>query len=122
MADTALAIALVMLSGCASMRPNADEWTDQERVAFGLSTTAHLADMGTTMAALDGGRCSEANPIYGSNPSDETLIAVKALAIGLEYAYYNSPASSGPNSHWIGYVTAALIGSAVVWNLNQDCY
>jgi len=115
------AVALLALCGC-SLAPNRDEWTDQERVAFGLSTTAHIADLGTTMSALDGGRCSEANPLLGGAPSDATLIAVKALAIGLEYAYYNSPASRGEHSHWLGYVSAAVVGSIVVWNLNQDCY
>lgn len=113
-------IALV-LGGC-SLAPNRDEWTDQERLAFGLSTTAHLADLGTTIAALDSRHCKEINPLFGSNPNNGTLIAVKALAIGFEYAYYNSPASRGKRSHWFGYISAVIVGSAAVWNSSQDCY
>lgn len=117
-----LAVVLVILSGCASLRPNPDEWTDKERLAFSLSTAAHLADLGTTMAALDSGRCTELNPLLGSNPSNGSLIAVKALAIGLEYAFYNSEASRGPHSHWLGFVTATIIGGVTIHNLQQSCY
>lgn len=113
----ALALAL---TGCAALRPNPDEWTDQERIAFGLNIAAHTADAATTIDGL-GGNCVELNPLLGSNPSAGSVIAIKALVLGLQYAIYNS-AGMGENTHVYGYIAAALVGGVAVWNSQQDCY
>ncbi len=114
-----LAIALA-LTGCASLRPNAGEWTDQERIAFGLNIAAHTADAATTIDGL-GGSCVELNPLLGSNPSAGSVIVMKALVLGLQYAIYNSP-DMGENTHVYGYIAAAITGGAAIWNSQQDCY
>ena len=116
----ALAIALVMLTGCASMRPNPDEWTDKERLAFGLSIAAHTLDAGTTIAA-DWDRCGEMNPILGSEPSDASIIAFKLAAIGFEYWLYNSPNPTWATHHY-GFTSAIVIGAVGIHNSQQDCF
>lgn len=113
------AIALA-LTGCASLRPNAGEWTDHERYAFALSIAAHAADIATTQSALDRG-CVEGNPLYGPSPDIGSVIAVKALVLGLQYAIYNSP-NMGENTHVYGYIAAAITGGVAIWNSRQDCY
>lgn len=115
----ALAIALVMLTGCASMRPNPDEWTDKERLAFGLSIAAHAADAVTTARGLEGG-CVELNPLLGSAPSISSIIAVKIVVLGLQYVIFNTP-GMGDNTHVYGYIAAGLVGGAAAWNSQQDC-
>ena len=112
----ALALAL---TGCASLRPNADEWTDHERYSFGLAIAAHAADAATTVHALNG-NCVELNPIFGSHPSAGSVIAIKALVLGLQYAIYNAP-GMGDNTHVYGYIATAIAGGAAVWNSQQDC-
>ena len=116
LATLALALAL---TGCASLRPDADEWTDLERYSFGLSIAAHAADAETTINGLSG-NCVELNPIFGSHPSAGSVIAAKALVLGLQYAIYNSP-NMGDNTHVYGYIAAAIAGGAAVWNSQQDC-
>ena len=116
LATLALALAL---TGCASLRPDADEWTDLERYSFGLSIAAHAADAATTIDALNG-NCVELNPLLGSHPSAGSLIAIKMLALGLQYVVYNSP-GIGDNTHVYGYIAAAIAGGSALWNLQQDC-
>ena len=115
-----LAVALLMLTGCANLQPNPDEWTDHERISFGLAVAAHAADAATTAQGLRGG-CVELNPLLGSNPDIGAIIAVKALSLGILYAVYNSR-GWGDNTHVYGYIASALVGGAAVWNSQQDCY
>lgn len=118
MIRASLSLALA-LTGCASLRPDADEWTDHERYSFGLAIAAHAADAATTVNALNG-NCVELNPLFGSHPSAGSVIAVKALVLGLQYAIYNTP-GMGDNTHVYGYIAAAITGGAAVWNSQQDC-
>ncbi len=117
----ALAIALVMLSGCASMRPNADEWTDKERLAFGLSIAAHTLDAGTTIAA-DWDRCGEMNPILGSEPSDASIVAFKFAVLGFGYWLHNSPKIDDVAATRYSFASAVIIGAIGVRNSQQDCF
>lgn len=111
---------LAGLSGCASLQPNPDEWTDQERIAFGLNIVVHTADAVTTSQGIDRG-CVEANPILGSNPNMGSVIAIKALVLGIQYAVYNSP-NMGDNTHVFGYISAAIVGGIAIHNSQIDCY
>ena len=86
----ALAIALTLMTGCATLQPNPDEWTDHERISFGLAVAAHAADAATTARGLRGG-CVELNPLLGSSPDIGAVIAIKAISLGIMYAIYNTP-------------------------------
>lgn len=115
-----LALALTMgLTSCATLAPNADEWTDHERISFGLTAAAHVADTVTTLDGLDRG-CTELNPLLGSHPNAGSIIALKALALGVQYAIYNSP-NMGDDTHVYGYIVAAFTGGVATWNAQQDC-
>lgn len=107
------------LTGCASLRPNADEWTDQERIAFGASIVGHSVDLASSIQSDE--RCVEANPLLGSSPSNGTLIGVKVLALTLEYLLYNSP-GMGEHTHWFGYASGAIHLGVGVSNYRNDCY
>lgn len=114
----ALLLALC-LTGCATLAPNADEWTQQERVAFGASLAGHGVDLASSMQSDE--RCIEQHLILGDNPSNGALIGIKALAIAAEYLIYNAP-GLGPNTHWFGYVSGAIHFSVGVSNYGNDCY
>lgn len=107
------------LGGCASLRPNADEWTTQERIAFAASIAGHGVDLASSLQSDD--RCVERHAFLGDNPSDGSLIAIKALAIGLEYAIYNTP-GLGENTHWYGYISSVIHIGVGVSNYGNDCY
>lgn len=96
------------------------EWTKNERIAFTLSTAAHLLDLGSSLASDE--RCVERNPILGENPSDAALIGVKVLAIGFEYWLYSSPRFSHSNAHWYGYASAIIHAHVAIGNLRNNCY
>lgn len=95
------------------------EWTRQEKIAFTLSTLAHLADLGTSLASDE--RCVESTPLLGKNPSDGLLIAVKLVAIGFEYWLYNSPRFHR-STHFYGYTAALFHGITAYQNSRNDCY
>ena len=95
------------------------EWTRQEKIAFTLSTVAHLADLGTSLASDE--RCVESTPLLGKNPSDGKLIAVKLIAIGFEYWLYNSPRFSN-GTQFYGYTAALFHGITAYQNSRNDCY
>lgn len=116
-----LTIVLVILSGCASMRPNPDEWTDRERLAYGLSVAAHAADAGTTIAA-DWDKCSERNPILGSQPSDASIVAFKFAVLGFGYWLHNSPKIDDVAAARYSFASAVIIGAIGIRNSRQDCY
>lgn len=114
-----VAVLALALTGCASLRPNAEEWTDKERVAFAWSIAGHSVDLASSIQSDE--RCVERNPILGSSPSNGALIAVKALALGIEYAIYNTP-NMGEHTHWFGYISGAIHLGAGVSNYQNDCY
>lgn len=116
-----LLVLVFALTGCASMQPTPDEWTGNERLAFGLSVAAHSLDAGTTMAA-DWDRCSEANPIIGSEPSDAAIIALKFAAVGFGYWLHNSPKIDDVAAARYSFASAVIIGAIGIRNSRQDCY
>ena len=70
-------IVILLLSGCASVRP----WTTEEKLMLGASCIATFADGYTTIKGLHDG-CSETNPITGKNPSDGVVISFMAITQG----------------------------------------
>ena len=116
LATLALALAL---TGCASLRPNADEWTDLERAAFAASIVGHGVDLASSLQSDE--RCVEKHVFLGDNPSNGALIGIKALALGIEYAIYNTP-GLGENTHWFGFASGAIHFGVGVSNYGNDCY
>lgn len=78
-------------------------WSDEDRrarrTAQTLEYTFHalnLADGLLTARCLDRGRCREANPLLGRNPSPFRLVGVKLLMSGLHYAGYRQLIDRNP--------------------------
>ena len=109
----------ICLTGCASLAPNPDEWTYKERAAFAFSAIGHGVDLASSLQSNS--NCIETNLILGEYPSDGAAIAVKALALGIEYAIYNSP-GMGDKTHWFGFVSGAIHLGAGISNYQNDCY
>lgn len=117
---TAILLLSVALSGCASLAPNPDEWTTLERSAFAYSATGHGVDFASS--AMSDERCVEQNLVLGDSPSNAALFAVKALALGIEYAVYNSPNIDSENTHWLGFTSGTIHLGFGISNFQNDCY
>lgn len=113
-------IATLSMTGCATttgfstgsdLKPGSgSKW---EAVAFG----AALMDVGSTGGALEKG-FQEANPIYGSSPSSEEMLAVN---LGLHAGLSALTRSMDPESRRKTWRTIALIRLlAAGWNLSQN--
>lgn len=102
---------------------SADSWTGWNRFWFGAAVGGQLADTVSTARALDRG-CKEANPLFGSDPSTGTIVAVKIGVLGLAYMateYWLPEGSRQSARNWV-YGTLGLTGFAAgVWNSAQDC-
>ena len=102
---------------------SADSWTGWNKFWFGAAVGGQLADTVSTARALDRG-CREANPLFGSDPSTGTIVAVKLGVLVLAYATteYWVPAESRQSArNWV-YGALGLTGFAAgVWNSAQDC-
>lgn len=66
------------LGGCST-------WGPKEQRAFAFSAVCHTVDLVQTDWALEHGY-RELNPILGSHPSDNKLVAHKAAVMGLTWA------------------------------------
>lgn len=100
-------------------------WTTWNKFWFGMAIGGQAADVATTLHAIDGPYCSEANPLLGSDPDDAVLIGVKVLVLGLSYAVieYWLPAEQRQKSRNIVYGTLGTLGfGAATWNATRDCY
>lgn len=62
-----LLIFILLLTGCASVRP----WTTEEKVSLGASCLMMAVDIYTTM---EDGEINEVNPLIGRHPSDAKFI------------------------------------------------
>jgi len=100
-----------------------DSWTGWNKFWFGAAVGGQLADTASTASALDRG-CKEANPLFGSDPSTGTIVAVKLGVLVLAYATteYWTPAESRQSArNWV-YGALGLTGFAAAgWNSAQDC-
>lgn len=91
-------------------------WTDKEKLAWGASATAHIADLVTS---LNSPNCVETNPLLGDNPSNGSLIAVKAGAIAFEYWLQ----SQDYEHSWVFSAASTVIhGYFAATNMQNDCY
>ena len=68
-----------------------NEWTNLEKAEFAAYTSLSIIDYNQTEWALDQNRkqdkyqYTELNPLLGSNPSDEKLMAATALQVAFYY-------------------------------------
>ena len=68
-----------------------NEWTNLEKAEFATYTSLSIIDYNQTEWALDQNRkqdkyrYTELNPLLGSNPSDEKLMAATALQVAFYY-------------------------------------
>ena len=98
-------------------------WTGWNKFWLSAAVGGQVADTVSTVKALDRG-CEEANPLFGSDPSTGTIVAVKAGALGLAYLateYWLPEESRQSGRNWV-YGALGLTGFAAgVWNSAQDC-
>lgn len=100
-------------------------WTGWNKFWFTSAIGGQAADAITTVNALDGGKCSEGNPILGSNPSTGAVVLLKTGIFGLsyyitEYLYKDKPSQVQARNWIYGVLTVTGFGAAA-WNTSQDC-
>lgn len=79
-------LSCVMLTGCASITPMLKNWHPANRALLDANNTCVLIDYLQTESALDQPKkFREANPLFGSNPSDEKLATITAVRLGMNY-------------------------------------
>ena len=98
-------LAVVALTGCS---------TDQWRVGF---HAANAADAYTTVDGLNRG-CVEASPLTGSNPSNQTVVAI-ALAQSVLAELVCRHAGDSEKVCWQVFTGIKLAAGA--WNAAQSC-
>ena len=94
-------------------------WTQKEKWAWTASTVAHIADLTTTVHALNSPTCTETNPLLGSNPSVASVVALKAAIISAEYWLQ---AQDYKDTWLYSAVSAAVVGAVAIRNTRLDCY
>lgn len=104
----ALTLMTALLSGCATASSN---W---ETAAMG----AALADIASTGAALEDGGFEEANPIYGSNPSAEKMLALNLGVYGGIWALTRNMDEVEKQKMWRAVTILRLVVAG--WNLSQN--
>lgn len=91
----------------------------------GSALIGQTGDTVSTINALDSGKCSEGNPLMGSNPSTGAIVAFKLLVGGTviwiaEYALKRHPKQQFYRNWLYGTLAVAGVG-ATVWNSSLDC-
>ena len=100
-------------------------WTWWNRFWLGGAVAGQIADGATTIEGLDAGKCHEANPFFGDDPSGGLIIGAKLAVVGAgvwitEYWLDDHPRQR-QYRNWI-YGTMAVTGMAAgMWNAGQDC-
>ena len=115
----------IKLDPTVSYHYKGNSWTGWNKFWFASAIAGSTADALTTINALDDGKCSEGNPLLGSNPSSGAVILFKAGAVGLsywitEYAMKDSPSQVQARNWLYGILTVTGFGAAA-WNSAQDC-
>jgi hypothetical protein len=105
---TALIIALMLLSGCATASSN---W---ETAAVG----AALADIASTGGALSKEGFREANPVYGSQPSAGKMLALNAGVYAGVWALTREINPVERQKVWRAVTILRLLVTG--WNLSQN--
>lgn len=74
-------------------------------------------DAAETIYALESGKASEANPLFGKHPSAAKVIIVKALVGGVHYALVDRMANKNPKGALrVAQVSVMLQGTVVGLN------
>lgn len=109
---TAILLAALLLTGCSA-------WQPRDQRAFAFAAACHAVDLMQTDWALEqGGRFKEGNPLLGDNPSDNELMAVKALALGA--TWWLAEFSVAPEARWKAILFSTIpCLAAVAWNYEQ---
>jgi hypothetical protein len=98
-------------------------WTGWNKFWLGAAIGGQVADTVSTVKALDRG-CEEANPLFGSDPSTGTIVAIKVGVLVLAYMateYWLPEDSRQSSRNWI-YGALGVTGLAAgAWNSAQDC-
>ena len=102
-------------------------WTNWNKFWFASMLGGQIADVVSTNNAVNRG-CSEANPIYGSDPNIATMVIIKTVVIGgfyyltEHYWVFESEEDQQNTRNWL-YGLFAISGSgAALWNSNVDCH
>lgn len=103
----ALTLMMALLSGCATASSN---W---ETAAMG----AALADIASTGGALERDGFKEANPIYGSNPSSEKMVALNLGVYGGIWALTRNMDEVEKQKIWRAVTILRLVVAG--WNMSQ---
>ena len=101
---------IIMCLFLASCSP-AYQYDKADKILLTTAIVAQVADAVTTSQALDRGAV-EANPIYGDNPSDATLILSKVAVVGV-LIWAGSRMKPTPRKWVYGFVTALGAGAAI---------
>lgn len=88
-------------------------------VSKGLLIGGNVADLGSTLYALNNG-ARETNPLYGDHPSAAKLLAVKGAGTLLQYILLNKFAKHHPTAaNRVAKAIGAGLGGVSAWNLSQ---
>jgi hypothetical protein len=112
---------LLLLSGCATMKESfrvKHEYDLVDKAMLGFAIGGQVADYTSTKDALSRG-CVEANPLFGENPNDATLIAGK-LAVSTAAVWVGNNTKGALRKWSLG--TMGLLGAGVaLHNYNIQC-
>lgn len=80
----------------------------------------NIVDAVQTVAALNGGKVRELNPVLGSNPSTITVVGYKAAWGGMHYLLTRWIMKERPDlARAFQFASIALQGSVVTWNMTK---
>jgi hypothetical protein len=109
---TAILILAVLMTGCAGVKfmPEPDNsYTPTEKALFATMVGCQMFDANSTSRALDRGAVEMNEFVYGSNPTDARLYAVKGVVVlGMAWAANRVP--HFPRKFILG--TGSLLGCA----------
>lgn len=99
-------------------------WTTWNKVTLASAIGSQAADVASTQAALGRG-CSEANPIFGEDPSTGSMVLIKVALVGVSLSvteyFYAGHEDQQELRNWVfGSLAVAGFGAAG-WNSSQDC-
>ena len=106
-------------------QPDSSSWSTANKIWITAAIGGQAADAATTIHSLGGGGCQEINPLLGKTPSDEAVVGLKIVAMGIglwatEYWLDGHPEQKKMRNWIYGTLAVAGIGAAV-WNGRQDC-
>lgn len=110
-------LVLIVISTCAcSIKPKyAFDTTDKALLTTAMVT--QITDGYTTSRMLDNENNYEANPLYGSHPSDEKIIAIKLVGmVAIGYLAYELPPTP---RKWVLTFFSILYGGATINNADK---